>query len=76
MFRKHSRIIAAIALGFFTWTSGGLFSIANAAQLEANKPKAAAQPKKKAASPEERFSASPAEFMGSLWLRQFSKCMI
>ena len=31
MFRKHSRIIAAIALGFFTWTSGGVFTVANAA---------------------------------------------
>jgi len=56
MFRKHSRIIAAIALCFFTWTSGGIFSLAHAAKLEADKPKAAAQPKKKAASPEERFS--------------------
>lgn len=56
MFRKHSRIIAAIALGFFTWTSGGVCSLAHAAKLEANKPKAAAQPKKKTASPEERFS--------------------
>ena len=40
MFRKHSRIIAAIALGFFTWTSGGVFSIAHAAQNEVKKAKA------------------------------------
>jgi len=31
MFRKHSRIIAGIALGFFTWTSGGVFTVAHAA---------------------------------------------
>ena len=30
MFRKHSRIIAAVALGFFTWTSGGVFTVAHA----------------------------------------------
>lgn len=57
MFRKHSRIIAAIALGFFTWTSGGVCSLAHAAQLESKKSKTTAvQQKKKTESPEERFS--------------------
>lgn len=66
MFRKHSRIIAAIALGFFTWTSGGVYSLAHAAKLEANKPKAVEQPKKKAASPEERFSKVTEELESTL----------
>lgn len=67
MFRKHSRIIAAIALGFFTWTSGGLFSIANAAQLESKESKAKApQPQKKTARPEERFSRITEELENTL----------
>lgn len=32
MFRKYSKSIAAVVLCFFTWTSGGVFSIAHAAQ--------------------------------------------
>ncbi len=56
MFRKHSRIIAAIALGFFTWTSGGVFSIAHAAQTAVKKEKAREQHKKKSEAPEERFA--------------------
>jgi transglutaminase-like putative cysteine protease len=66
MFRKHSRIIAAIVLGFFTWTSGGVFSIAHAAQLEAKKNKAMTAQQKKAESPEERFSKITEELEGAL----------
>jgi hypothetical protein len=33
MFHKYSRGIAAVVMCFFTWTSGGLFSVAHAAQL-------------------------------------------
>lgn len=31
MFRNHSRVIAFVVVCFFTWTSGGLFSVAHAA---------------------------------------------
>lgn len=55
MFRRYSKVIAAVVVCFFTWTSGGVFSLAHAAQQEAEKPKAAPQ-KKKAASVEERFA--------------------
>ncbi|MDD2852639.1 MAG: transglutaminase domain-containing protein [Desulfuromonadaceae bacterium] len=56
MFRKHSRIIAAVVLGFFTWTSGGVFSIAHAAVDAAKKGKAVEAAKKQAEGPEERFA--------------------
>ena len=54
MFRKYSRTIAAVVLCFFTWTSGGVFSIANAAQVEARKAKT--QRREKPAGAEEKFS--------------------
>jgi len=55
MFRKYSRTIAAVVLCFFTWTSGGVFSIANAAQVEARKAKTQRQEKKPEGA-EEKFS--------------------
>ena len=67
MFRKYSRITAAIVMCFFTWTSGGVFGLAHAAQLEARKPKAApVQHKQKPASVEERFSKVTEELEGTL----------
>lgn len=56
MFRKHSKIIAAIVVCFFTWTSGGVFSIAHAAQNAVKKGKIQDQQQKKADAPEERFA--------------------
>lgn len=66
MFRKYSRITAAIVMCFFTWTSGGVFGLAHAAQLEARKPKAAPVQKQKPASVEERFSKVTEELEGTL----------
>src|SRR6185369_1822947 len=67
MFRKHSRVIAAVVVCFFTWTSGGVFSLAHAAQLEAKKPKpVAVQQKQKPASPEERFAKITEELENTL----------
>ena len=66
MFRKHARIISVIVLGFFTWTSGGVFSIAHAAQLDAKQHKAKAAQQKKAEAPEERFSKITADLESSL----------
>lgn len=58
MFRRHSRIIAAVVLSFFTWTSGGVCSLAHAAKLEENKPavKAMQQPQQQPPRAEERFN--------------------
>lgn len=56
MFRTHSRVIAAIVMFFFTWTSGGVFSVAHAAVDAAKKGKAQEQRQKKSESPEERFA--------------------
>jgi len=66
MFRKYSRITAAVVMCFFTWTSGGVFSLAHAAQLEARKPKAALVQMQKPASVEERFSKVTEELEGTL----------
>ena len=60
MFRKYSRQISAVVLCFFTWTSGGVFSIANAAQIEAKKAKAQ-QVEKKPEGSEERFAKATEE---------------
>ena len=51
---------------FFTWTSGGVFGLAHASQLEARKPKAAPVQKQKPASVEERFSKVTEELEGTL----------
>lgn len=53
--RSCSRIIAAVVVCFFTWTSGGVFGIANAAAIEAKKGKPARPEKAKPKSPEERL---------------------
>ncbi|MDD2852643.1 MAG: transglutaminase domain-containing protein [Desulfuromonadaceae bacterium] len=66
MFRTHSRIIAAIVMFFFTWTSGGVFSIAHAAVDAAKKDKAQEQRQKKAEGPEERFSKITEEMESTL----------
>ena len=65
MFRKYSRTIAAVVLCFFTWTSGGVFSIANAAQVEAGKAKTQRQEKKPEGA-EEKFSKATEELEGIL----------
>ena len=56
MFRKHSRAIAAVVMCFFTWTSGGIFSIAHAAKDAVTKGKAEEPRQKKGERPEERFA--------------------
>lgn len=66
MFRTHSRVIAAIVMFFFTWTSGGLFSIAHATIDAAKKGKAQEQRQKKSEGPEERFSKITEELEGTL----------
>ncbi len=65
MFRKHSRIIAAVVLSFFTWTSGGVFSVAHAAQDAAKKAKTAV-PAQKAEGAEERFAKLTEELTADL----------
>lgn len=56
MLRRYSRTVAAIVLCFFTWTSGGVFSLAHAAVDGVNKAKAQEQQGKKPGGPQERFS--------------------
>ncbi|HEY6871981.1 MAG TPA: transglutaminase domain-containing protein [Geobacteraceae bacterium] len=65
MFHKYSRTIAAVVLGFFTWTSGGVFSIAHAAVDGVKKGKAQAQ-QKKADGPEARFGKVTEELTAAL----------
>ncbi|MDD2850685.1 MAG: transglutaminase domain-containing protein [Desulfuromonadaceae bacterium] len=66
MFRRYSRIIAAVVICFFTWTSGGVFSIAHAAQDAVKKEKAKEQQKKKSEGPEERFAKATEELQEAL----------
>lgn len=56
MFKRYAKIISSVVLCFFTWTSGGVFSIAHAAQDAVKKGKAGEQQQKKADGPEERFA--------------------
>jgi len=65
MFRRYSRIISAIVICFFTWTSGGMFSIAHAAQDAVKKAKANA-PAKKAEGAEDRFAKLTEELTAEL----------
>ena len=65
MFSRYSRIVAAIVLCFFTWTSGGVFSVAHAAVDGAKKGKAQQQPQKTNAA-EERFSRLTEELREAL----------
>jgi transglutaminase-like putative cysteine protease len=55
MFRRYSKVIAVVVLSFFTWVSGGVFSIANAAQDAIKKEKAKEQ-QKKTEGPEEKLA--------------------
>lgn len=55
MFRRHSKAIAMVVLCFFTWTSGGVFSVAHAAQDAIKKGNFEKQ-QKKTEGPEERLS--------------------
>ena len=65
MFRRYSRITAAVVLCFFTWTSGGVFSIAHAAQDAVKKGKVKEQ-QKKPEGPEERFAKATVELQETL----------
>lgn len=65
MFRRYSKVIATAVLCFFTWTSGGVFSIAHAAQDAVKKGKAKEQ-QQKANGPEERFAKATEELQEAL----------
>lgn len=65
MFRRYSKVIAVVVLCFFTWTCGGVFSIANAAQDAIKKEKATEQ-QKKAEGPEERLAKTTDELQETL----------
>jgi transglutaminase-like putative cysteine protease len=54
MFRKNARIVAAVVICFFTWTSGGVFNLANAAAMGLKMSSPQAEPKKEGA--EEKFA--------------------
>lgn len=56
MLRRYSRVIAAIVVCFFTWTSGGVFSVAHAAQAVVKQERAKNQAKAQKVGPEERLS--------------------
>jgi len=64
MYRRYSKIIAAIVMCFFTWTSGGLFSVAHGAVNAVKKAKA--ETPAKAESAEERFAKLTEEFTADL----------
>src|SRR6266508_114783 len=65
MFRRYSKVIAVTVLCFFTWTSGGVFSIAHAAQDAVKKEKAKEQ-QKRAEGPEERLAKTTEELQEAL----------
>jgi len=65
MFRRYSKVIAVVVLCFFTWTCGGVFSIANAAQDAIKKEKAKEQ-QKKAEGPEERLAKATGKLQEDL----------
>lgn len=60
------KVIAAVVLCFFTWTSGGVFSIAHAAQDAVKKEKVKEQQKMKAEGPEVRFAKATEELQEAL----------
>ncbi len=69
MFRTYARTIAAVVLCFFTWTSGGLFSVAHAAQEAVKKGRAGEQRQQKAEGAEgaeERFAKATEELEEAL----------
>jgi RHS repeat-associated protein len=63
MFRRYARTIAAVVVCFFTWTSGGVFSLAHAAQDAVKKGQ---QQPMKAEGAEERFSRLTEELTAAL----------
>src|SRR6266540_2354765 len=65
MFRRYSKVISVTVLCFFTWTSGGVFSIAHAAQDAVKKGKAKEQ-QQKANGPEERLAKTTEELQEAL----------
>jgi|GEM_PF-1161843 len=66
MFRRYSKTIAAVVLCFFTWASGGVFSVAHAAQDAVKKGKAKEKQQKKADGPDERFAKTTEELQEAL----------
>jgi len=54
MFRKYSRFIAAVVVCFFTWSSSGVYSIANAAAIDARTSKKKTPPPVNAKTPEKQ----------------------
>ena len=66
MLRRYSRGIAAVVLGIFSWTSGGVFSVAHAAQDAIKKSKAQAQQQDKGEGAEERLSQLTEELREAL----------
>jgi hypothetical protein len=66
MLRRYSRIVAAVVLFFFTWTSGGLFSVAHAAQYAIKRGKAKEQQQVKGEGAEERLSSLTEELRETL----------
>ena len=66
MFRRYSKAIGAVVLFFFTWTSGGVFSIAYAAQDAVKKGKVKEQ-QKKVQGPEERFAKATEDLQETLF---------
>jgi len=61
-----SKLTAIIVLFFFTWTSGGVFSIANAAVDAVKKEKVASAASKQMEKPEERFARVTEELTSAL----------
>ena len=66
MLRRYSRGIAAVVLGIFTWTSGGVFGVAHAAQDAIRKSKAQEQQQSKGEGAEERLSRLTEELREAL----------
>jgi transglutaminase-like putative cysteine protease len=66
MYNRFPKISASLILCIFTWTSGGLFSVAHAAVDAAKKGRAQAQQQKKPEGAEERFSRLTEELTGTL----------
>ena len=66
MLRRYSRIIAAVVVCFFTWTSGGVFSVAHAAQAVVKQEKAKRQTQGPSEGAEERLSKLTEELTETL----------
>ena len=66
MFRKYSRAISAVVVCIFTWTSGGVFTVAHAAQQVIKKSMAQEQQQGKGKGAEERLSSLTEELRETL----------